>query len=330
MGLMGSAFGRGLASAAGGASETMTKYIDEELLAQRARTMADLQRTSQQNTRLDEDAFRNDPARLERDRANRRTDAVAAGDVAREVQTRALQDRPLIDLARQKAADDAKSLHKTQTELMIGDAANPDYLKSMTTVKLADPEIKARIEASRAQAAQAYSAAAENSEQTKGLAALRKDMERLDTIYTDMATAVGSKVLTDEGRAKTLADLERQAYLIKAKRSPTTGRDPELDTQTVVQETTDEAGNTTKTTRKEVRRPGGVEKPTSSDPIKAAMDAARAARNGGGAAASSGGPMTRKDPITGAELTEQEWDRKFGRGDFKKLYKSGEDSLKSF
>ncbi len=65
------------------------------------------------------------------------------------------------------------------------------------------------------------------------------------------------------------------------------------------------------------------------DPIKAAMDAARAAKTGG--SKDGGAPTaTRKDPITNQELTEREWDRKYGRGDFKKLYRPGEDAIRPF
>lgn len=97
MGIMGSALGRALGGFGAGVSALANKYVDEDLAKQRAQALADIQRMNAKLIREDEDAFRNDPNRLERDRANRRADALAAGKTAREVEMEGLNDTGLQD-----------------------------------------------------------------------------------------------------------------------------------------------------------------------------------------------------------------------------------------
>lgn len=105
MGLLGSALGRAVAGAGAGVASLAGKYIDEDLAMKRAEAMADLQRRTAGAIREDEDAFRNDPARVARDRENKRQDVLAAGSAARESELAGLNDAGLQG-ARRKAKDD--------------------------------------------------------------------------------------------------------------------------------------------------------------------------------------------------------------------------------
>ena len=63
--------------------------------------------------------------------------------------------------------------------------------------------------------------------------------------------------------------------------------------------------------------------------LKAAGQPPLPAQGGSAAPAASAAP-TRKDPLSGQALTEREWDKKFGRGDFKKDAGDGLPSMRPF
>jgi hypothetical protein len=79
-------FGRALAGIGEGAAAVANKYIDEDLAQQRAQAIADITRTSANQQRADADAFNNDPARVERDRARKVADIQAEGGAKGEVE----------------------------------------------------------------------------------------------------------------------------------------------------------------------------------------------------------------------------------------------------
>lgn len=78
MSLLGSALGRGIAGVAGGAQSLASKYIDEELAAQRAQALEDMKFASAK--RLEE--FQQSPEVQGRRRDNATADTVAAGAAA--------------------------------------------------------------------------------------------------------------------------------------------------------------------------------------------------------------------------------------------------------
>lgn len=88
MGIMGSGFGRALAGAGAGVAALSAKYIDEELAANKARLLADLQQQSFER----QDAYTNDPARRERLRAETGKDERQKSDIAFEDKVRELTD----------------------------------------------------------------------------------------------------------------------------------------------------------------------------------------------------------------------------------------------
>ncbi len=357
MGILGSAFGRALAGAGGAAKQISSRYIDEELAQQRAQAIADIQRNNASAMRGDQLKFDTDPTNVAARAGAARTTALEAGKTARQVERERLSDpalntatrekasadaaaarqvqlegyndKPLIEAARKKAAEDKAAERKANNDATIADANNPELLAAGAKIALANPEVAARIASARAAANSANSSAALHGVQAQAAKMTINEKKKIDGLYDDMGKILSDPAIDDAERAKRLADVERQIMLMKAKSAPRAARDPELDTETVTEERMNPDGTTTKVVRKEVRRPGaGGQAGPADDPIKAAMDAARAARDGGGKGGSA--EPTRKDPLTGRDLTEREWDRKFGRGDFKKLYKPGEDSLKSF
>lgn len=154
MSLMGTALGRGLAAAAGGAVETINKYIDNELMMQRAQATADIQRNSNMQEYTDKDAFAHDPTRVARNLSEATNSTVAAGNAARQVKVADLQDPNLTSLTRQKKLDDATAAHDQGITQKIADSGNPSLLKAIADLENADPTKKATIDHLNAQARQ--------------------------------------------------------------------------------------------------------------------------------------------------------------------------------
>lgn len=95
MSILGSAMGRALAGGGAAVASLAGKYIDEDLAQQRMQAQAELQRMTAKAIREDDDAFRNDPTRIARDRQTRKDDALAAASTAREAELAGLNDTTL-------------------------------------------------------------------------------------------------------------------------------------------------------------------------------------------------------------------------------------------
>ena len=80
-----SLFGRALAGVGEGAGRIANKYIDADLEQQRQQALADLQIKTAATVREQDDAFRNDPNRVARDRSNKVADITATGDAQNSV-----------------------------------------------------------------------------------------------------------------------------------------------------------------------------------------------------------------------------------------------------
>lgn len=263
MGLLGSAFGRGLAGASAAGASIANRYIDEQLATQRAQAFADIQRTNAGKIREDDDAFRNDPTRLARNRGTARDDAVSVAETARqqaplnaqsqqEIELSKLQNTPLIEAARNKKAGDDKADAAAKTAQTIADANNPELLSAVGKVKLADPEIAARIAASRASAASSGASAGLAREQTEGVKLSNGDKRELNKLYGSASEILSDASIDDAERGKQFAKVQQQITLIKSKTGLVKERNPELDIETV--EILNPDGS--KTIRKQVRRPG--------------------------------------------------------------------------
>ncbi len=141
-------------------------------------------------------------------------------------------------------------------ELADASAADIDKARGMIPVKLADPEVAARIAASRASAGASAASAAESRERTEGLKLNNADKRTLYKLYSDAGAILADAGISDEERAKRYGKVQTQIVLMKSKNGQGAQRDPELDTQTVTEEKINPDGTTTKVVRKEVRRPG--------------------------------------------------------------------------
>ena len=175
--------------------------------------------------------------------------ARATGATNRAVQTETAGDEMLNTALRKKAEGDA--LSKAETDKLVTHtlANDPIYLGDVKRIKLADPEVAQRIAASAASAAEAR-------ERTEGLKLANADKRELDNLYGQAKTVLMDSTITDEERAKRFGKVQAQIGLIKSKNGQIAPRDPELDTQTITDEKINPDGTTTKTVRKEVRKPG--------------------------------------------------------------------------
>ena len=238
--------------------------------------------------------------------------------------------------------------NKTMVENTKANAANAGYLSDIGKVKFADPEIAARIAAYKAAANSNNAEASVRGQQAEGLKLDIKDKVLLNGIYDNQMKILTDPSLTDEQRADKMKELDQRAIIIQKRGGKYQGagqRDPELDTTTTETTKMDKSGNQIKTTSKAVRRPGDAA--TDGRPAEAeAMASAKAAIDAGAPADQVNARLakwgyakiddgkkvipTRRDPITNQDMSEQQWNKKFGNGDFKKLYAPGEDSLKAF
>lgn len=298
-----SMLGRAFAGFGAGVSQLAQRYMTEEDAANRAKLMAELQvqtsdRVARNAAKLDDERA---PVMLQREVDRIKSTTAATGEAQRAAAVAAGNDsgyQGMLDMTalrdserkaagevaaskvadpyrRQKAQEDAEAAAATQRKVAKETAADPDFLKAQTAIKLADPEVAARIKASAASAAASYASAANSSahaeqarEQTAGLKMVNKLKAEADSILNDQA-------ISDEERKKKLAVIDERLIAMGGKQRA--ARDPELDTVTTERTTDDGKGGTIKTTEKSVRRPG-QKAAEEADPIKAAMDAAREAK----------------------------------------------------
>ena len=271
-----SLFTNALAGAASGAADLANIYINDEILRNRQQAFLDMQRRNTQQTRADEDAFRNDPERIARDRTNKVLDVTAVGDAQNDVSLRgkrneasdqaittgqAERERALAQARGEVAVDVAGRTAAKQADVARDEAkknaGDPLYLRAVTAIKLADPQVAASIAASKAAANASNAQAGYTSTHAESLRMDIADKKRLDKLYTQASAILSDSNLSDEERAAQMSGVNRQISLIKAKNGTGAPRDPELDTVTTEEKTVDPAtGKETKTTRKEVRRPG--------------------------------------------------------------------------
>lgn len=265
MGILGTAVGRAIAGGAQAAGQLANKYIDEELSIQRAQALADIQRANARVMREDEDAFQNDPTRVALNRQRMRDDALAAGKTARDVELEGLNDPNYQGAKRTKAAADAAAARRE---------------------KVADIEATAPAEASR----QSLMSEA----QAKAQAKYREPRAGSERDLAEKVKAI------EKALGRPLTEQEKMLALGLAK-----GRDPELDTETVTVEELQPDGTVKKVQTKQVRRPGQAPDQPAEDPLKAAMDKARAAKQAKDApkpAARAQAEATPRDPIQAMDI----------------------------
>ncbi len=111
-----SILGRLVGGAAQAGAQIAMKYVDDQIATQRAQMLAELQRTTAGQIREDEDAFRNDPTRVERDRARKAADIEAEGKVRRGQRVAELTDPDLATAEATKAERDAADKRRREVE----------------------------------------------------------------------------------------------------------------------------------------------------------------------------------------------------------------------
>lgn len=160
----------GLAGGANAVGDITKGMIDQDRRLQSAQAIADMEelkakrlaefnagvtRQSNKDTMADTFAFNNDAGNVATANATAASRALAAGESARAVKKADLSDTGLIDLDRQKQADDAKAKHKIDVEQTIADSGNQSLLRAMADLTNADPSKRAEINLKNAHANEA-------------------------------------------------------------------------------------------------------------------------------------------------------------------------------
>lgn len=310
MGILGSAFGRALAGAGQAGAAIANKYIDEDLAKQRAQAFADIQHA---NTVRAEEYQQSAPVQ-ERRASNAANQTLLQAAAGRKAKTEGMGDAGY--QAALDAESDAETGRKVKSANQVLEGTTDAEVKRNTAIGTAktDEDIRRATAMLPLEVKKAYAVAD---------AAGRASARNREAPGADLQAKL--RIVRDT-LGRDLTEPEKLGLLGLAK-----GRDPELDTETI--KTVDPATGA-ETTRKQVRRPGAGGPTEAGDPIKASMDAERAAlaARGGNAGAQGAGKIepTRKDPLSGQSLSERAWDKKFGRGDFKKDNGDGLPSMRPF
>lgn len=290
MSILGSAVGRALAGGGAAVASLASKYIDEDLAQQRMQAHAELQRLTAKNIREDDDAFRNDPTRIARDRANRRDDTLATAATAREAELAGLNDTALQGARegqkdREAAADTRRKVAGRKTELKeLAPTETKVAVDHATAVAKAEGDTRAELQKkygndplflkamrNEAQAKHVESAASvAQAELTRMKIA---DEKRLGELYSQLLSMPDSPE-----SAKDRKGLEREIAIIKS-RSGTAGDKSEKGPR-VKEET--EIGPDGKVINRKVTRegPAGSEEQQQTPAAKIAAGVERARASG--------------------------------------------------
>lgn len=236
MGLLGSAFGRALSGAGEAAQQLARRYIDDEILRNREEAFADLRVRTAGTIREQDDAFKNDPTRVARDRQRTQDDTVAARETARqqapldaqtarEVEAARLNDGTLNEAARKKAADDAAAAAKSKNDQTKAEASDEQLLAARAKIELSDPKVaqeiarsKASISASEASAGAAAASARQSNAQTAGIELANEDKKRWNGLHDQLSSVLADKTITDpKVRAEKMAPIQQQIEMMRAK-----------------------------------------------------------------------------------------------------------------
>lgn len=151
-------------------------------------------------------AQQNTPERLSLLQGAARSNAVAAGETARTVDTARLGDEALNAAGQAKAASDAKAANKTLVDLAMSNAGNKDYLKAKWDDLMKDPRINAAYTSAMASAGAAGTQAklaAEQLTQLKNVGARAEEVrglqEQLKAAGDDTSRSAIQQRITDLG-----------------------------------------------------------------------------------------------------------------------------------
>jgi hypothetical protein len=139
---LGTALSRFAGGVGGAAASIASKYMDEELAAQRAQTFADIQRESSLRTDRELDSQRNAPERLARDRENARQGVLARASAEREGVVAGQSDAAYQGALDQNTLMDARRRARGEVELIEGTkgaklTAEQERIKALTPLEIA-------------------------------------------------------------------------------------------------------------------------------------------------------------------------------------------------
>lgn len=117
---LGTALSRFAGGVGGAAASIASKYMDEELAAQRAQTFADIQRESSLRSERELDAQRNAPERLARDRENARQGVLAKASAEREGVVAGVNDPAYQGAKDQETLMETRRRVKAENDLVEG------------------------------------------------------------------------------------------------------------------------------------------------------------------------------------------------------------------
>lgn len=282
MGIMGSAFGRALGGFGAGVASLSNKYIDEEIAKQRAQAMADIQVATAGKIRQADAEFSDKRAPIERERKH--DDALAAGATAREVELAALNDTTLQgtrqqvqgknnEFARGEKVKDITATSPAEAEAAAAKVRATGKAEGDVTKQFGNDPLY--IAAQRKLAAAKHIESADSVARAELVRMEIGDRKRLGGLYDELARLDGDTTMPEKDKAAKVRTVTSQIMAIRGKNGQGGGgKDPELDTQTVVEKSIGADGKETTTTRKEVRRPGQGGG-SGQDPLLADMEAAR-------------------------------------------------------
>lgn len=230
MSILGSAMGRALSGGGAAVATLASKYIDEDLAQQRMQAHAELQRLTAKNVREDEDAFRNDPTRIARDRQNRKDDTLATAATAREAELAGLNDTALQTARegqkdREATADTRRKVASRRTELEeLAPAENKAAADRATAEGTARAELQKKygndplfLQAMRREAQAKHVESAASVAQAELTRMKIADEKRLGDLYGQLLSLPDSPDVAKERKG-----LEREIAIIKS-RSGTAG-----------------------------------------------------------------------------------------------------------
>lgn len=212
-----------------GISSLASRYIDAEMAQQKAEALAALQVKTAQTIREQDDAFANDPARVARNRENKRQDVLAAGAAARESELAGLSDTALQDARRgqkdRDAADDTRrkidARKQELTELAPAETAAAVARKRAEGEAAADLTKQygndpIYLQALRRQKQAEHVESAASSAQAELTRMKIEDEKRLGRLYDDLL-ALDEKNLPAQEKQQRMRTLQSQIAAIKAK-----------------------------------------------------------------------------------------------------------------
>jgi hypothetical protein len=149
-----SLFTSALAGAADAGSKVLNKYIDDDILRNRAQVLADIQRTSavQQEGDIATQRLSRAPQEAQASAATERVVGAARSQVALDAERARVSDKPLNDALLANRQAEADQAHNIKTSQSIADSKNPSLLRALADLENASPHKKAQTDLVNAQA----------------------------------------------------------------------------------------------------------------------------------------------------------------------------------